>query len=192
MKKVIMLFLGVVCLLACTSCDAREEENLPEPRLSHMKSICELSVMECYYHNVAKYDEKDAERFLFWTKDKKFWIEYSGIVKLGIDASLVTMEINGDEVAITIPEAQVLSCNVDSSSLTEDSFIIDQDSARISAEDEIKAFDVAQRDMEETASNDRALLNSAQQRAQTLLENCPKNIGEPVGKAYSVRFVPAG
>ena len=27
-----------------------------------------------------------------WKKDRKFWIEYAGVVTVGIDASLVNME----------------------------------------------------------------------------------------------------
>lgn len=54
-----------------------------EPEVSRMKAICELAVMDCYYHNVAKFKEEDAEGFLFWQKDKQFWIEYSGVVTLG-------------------------------------------------------------------------------------------------------------
>ena len=48
-----------------------------------MKAICELATMKCYYHTVAKYKEENAEQFLWMSKDKKFWVEYSGIVPPG-------------------------------------------------------------------------------------------------------------
>ena len=57
--------------------------------------------MQCYYHNVAKYKEENASGFWLWAKDKHFWIEYSGVVTLGIDTSQVYMEIDGDTVTIT-------------------------------------------------------------------------------------------
>lgn len=63
--------------------------------MTEMRAICELSTMDCYYHNVAKYFEKDAQRG-FWgigKKDKHFWVEYSGVVRMGIDASLVNIEV---------------------------------------------------------------------------------------------------
>ncbi len=50
---------------------------------------------------------------MFWYKDKKFWIEYGGIVKLGIDVSLVKIDIQDINVTITLPQAKVLSCKVD-------------------------------------------------------------------------------
>ena len=119
-----------------------------EPKISQMKAICELAVMDCYYHNVAKFREENAEGVLFWQKDKHFWIEYSGVVSLGIDVSQVTVEVDDTLVTITIPEAEVLRCQVDSDKLSEDSYIVAKNSAKISAEDEVAAFAQAQADLE--------------------------------------------
>lgn len=192
MKKVFVLFLTVMMLVMGTACEKQQPEEEPiniEPKLAQMKSICELSVMDCYYHNVAKYKEEDAEGMLWWKKDKHFWIEYSGIVRLGVDASLVNMEVNGTQVTITIPEAKVLGCKVDSASLSKDSYIVDKNSAEISAEDEVKAFSDAQGQLEENAANNKALLADAQQRAKSLLEDYVTNIGTVMGKEYSIKWV---
>ena len=110
MKRWIALLTSAVLILSCTACQKKEQLPKVEPQISQMRSICELAVMECYYHNVAKYQEEDAAGFLLWKKDKHFWIEYSGVVELGIDASRLSMEVSGDEVTITIPAAKVLSC----------------------------------------------------------------------------------
>lgn len=191
MKKVMILFLAVIMLVMGTACEKQppEEPIIIEPKLSQMKYICELSVMDCYYHNVAKYNEEDAAGMLWWKKDKKFWIEYSGVVKLGIDASLVNMEVNGTQVTITLPKAKVLGCKVDSASLTKASYIVDKNSADISAEDEIAAFNDAQNQLEENASNNQALLAEAQQRAEALLEDYVTNIGTVMGREYSIKWV---
>lgn len=191
MKKIIVLFLAAVMMFSCLSCGLlpnKEPVNM-EPQVSQMKAIFELAVMDCYYHNVAKYYEDDAQGALFWKKDKHFWIEYSGIVKLGVDVSLVNIEVADTQVTITLPAAKVLGCKVDSSTLTEDSFIVDKDSADIEAADEVKAFDAAQIKLEENAASDKALLASAQQRAQSLLEQYISNIGNAVGKQYSIKWV---
>ena len=192
MKKIIALFLVIAALLSFAACGKAEEEQAAmEPDISQMRAICELAVMECYYHNVAKYYEMDAEKgFLgIGNKDKHFWVEYSGVVKLGIDASLVSIEVAGTKVTITIPEAKVLGCKVDSDSLSKDSFIVDKDSAEVSGEDEIKAFELAQTKLEEIAANDKTLLANAQQRAQTLLEGYIYNIGNAVGKTYTIKWI---
>lgn len=190
MKKLMCILISAVLTLSLAACSNTEPAPVDmEPKTSQMKAICELAVMDCYYHNVAKYEMKDAEGFLWWTKDKNFWIEYSGVVTLGVDVSRVTVEVDGTKVTISIPAAEVLSCTVDSSSLTEDSYIVAKNSAAIEAEDEIAAFSVAQADLEATASKDTALLASAQQQAQQLLEDYITNIGKATGKSYSIEWI---
>ena len=192
MKKFVSIILiAAMCLslAACSGAGTNESVKEIEPQASQMKSICELATMQCYYHNVAKYFEKDASGALWWKKDRKFWVEYSGVVTIGIDTSLVTMEIDGDTVTITIPPAKVLGCKVDEKTLTKDSFIVDQNSAAVEAEHQTEAFKEAQAKMREAAENDTALLASAQQRAQKLLEDYVLNIGSSVGKAYKIKWV---
>lgn len=191
MKKIFSLFLILIMIVVCSACAAPSEEAPlnEEPQISQVQSICELAVMDCYYHNVAKFSEKDAQGALWWKKDKHFWIEYSGIVTLGVDASLVTIEVNDTQVTITLPEAKILDCKIDSTSLTEDSYIFDKDSADIEAIDEVAAIAAAQDNMEKTAANDKTLLCSAQQRTKELLEGYVNNIGNAVGKEYTIEWV---
>lgn len=192
MKKLLISMMLILMTLSLSACgDNKEEETAvnKEPDVTQMQSICELSVMECYYHNVAKYYEEDATGAWFWAKDKKFWIEYSGIVTIGVDASLVSMQVDGTTVTITIPEAEVLQCEVDESSLTADSFIIDTKSADITAEDQTYAFDQAQQDLWNTAANDTTLLSQAQERTKQLLADYVKNIGDAFGIRYTINWV---
>ena len=65
MKKLTSLFLSGILLATCTSCSiGRKNPDDMKPQISQMKSICELAEMDCYYHNVAKYEEEDASGFL--------------------------------------------------------------------------------------------------------------------------------
>lgn len=191
MKKTVRLFLISVLACMCVSCAAPAKKKAPdlEPQALQMKAICELAVMDCYYHNVAKWKEEDAQGMLWWKKDRHFWIEYSGIVTLGVDASLVDIQIEGTKVTVTLPEARILSCKVDSASLTKDSFVVEQGSADIKAEYEVKALEAAQSKLEETASHDQALLASARQRTQELLSGYLTNIGAAVGKNYTIEWI---
>ena len=191
MKKMIVLLLALAAILGCTACGQKEEAPMVEPDVTEMRAICKLSVMDCYYHSVAKYFEEDAQKgFLgIGKKDKRFWIEYSGIVRMGIDASLVKVEVEDTQVTITIPEAKVLECTVDSDSLSQDSYIVDKNSAKVEAADEVLAFDEAQRQLKETAAKDKTLLTNAQQRAKSLLKEYINNIGEAVGKEYKIDWI---
>lgn len=185
----IVLILAAVMSFTSISCGKVEkEEKVVKPQVSQMKSICELATMECYYHNVAKYSEEDAQGALWWKKDKHFWIEYSGIVKIGIDASRLNIKVEDEFVTITLPPAKVLSSRVDETSLTKDSFYKEKNSADVTGEDQTKAFKEAQENMENEAANDSTLLANAQQRAQILLEEYVTNIGNAVGKEYSIEW----
>lgn len=189
MKKIISILLILSMCVLCAACGTEEakQSNL-QPDTSQMKSICELATMDCYFHNVAKYNEEDASGILWWKKDRKFWIEYAGIVTIGVDVSRVDMDIDGDVVTITMPPAKVLGCKVNEATLTEDSFIVANDSAKIEAEHQTAAFQEAQSKMQQDASEDTILLANAQQRAQELLEGYVKNIGGCVGREYQIKW----
>lgn len=183
-----LLVLVVTALLLLSGCGTAAQKPALQPEASQMQAICELSVMECYYHNVAKFYDEDAERFLFWTKDKEFWIEYSGIVRLGIDVNQVTIAIDGDNVTVTLPEAEVLNCEVDPNSLSEDSYIVAKDSAKITADDQTEAFAAAQEDMKKSAAADTTLLTMARDRSRQLLEEYIQNVSEAAGHSYTITW----
>ena len=187
-KKIESMVLAAVMCMTCISFGQKEQKMVEEPKVSQVKAICELAVMDCYYHNVAKYFEEDASGIWLWKKDKKFWIEYSGVVRIGIDASQVQMEVKDKQVEITMPKARVMNCTVDAATLNTDSFIVASDSAKVEAEDQTKAFREAQKNMEEEASGDSALLAAAQQRAQNLLEEYVKNVGSVTGTEYTITW----
>lgn len=191
MKKYISTILCVILMVLCTSCANEKNDkssNSVKPESSQMKMICELATMECYYHNVAKYKEEDAAGMLWWKKDKEFWVEYSGVVKLGVDASLINISVKGEKVSISMPVAKVLSSKVDEATLTKDSFIVADNSADIDADDQTTAYKEAQKNMENTAAKDTALLANAQQRAQSLIEEYVNNIGDAVGMKYTIEW----
>ena len=187
MKKYLSVILIIMMCFSSVSC-AKEIKNIA-PETSQMKSICELAVMECYYHNVAKYKEENATGMLWWEKDRHFWMEYAGIVTIGVDTSLMNIEVEDENVTITIPPAKVLGCKVDETTLTEDSFIVAQNSAKVEAEHQTEAFKSAKDKLESEAKSNFTLLAAAQQRVQKLLEDYVTNIGNSVGKTYKIKWI---
>ncbi len=188
-NNLVILSLISALLLSVTGCGREEKpEVTAQIESSQMKAICELAVMDCYYHNVAKYFEEDAEGILFWQRDKKFWIEYSGVVSIGFDTSLLQMEVDGSVVNITLPEAKILNTKVDENSLSEESFYVDKSSAAVTAEDQTAAFADAQAKMIEMASSDTALFAEAERRVEILLGKYVDKIGEMLETEYSIVF----
>ena len=187
MKKYLSVILIIMMCFSSVSC-AKEIKNIA-PETSQMKSICELAVMKCYYHNVAKYKEENATGILWWEKDRHFWMEYAGVVTIGVDTSLMNIEVKDENVTITIPPAKVLGCKVDETTLTEDSFIVAQNSAKVEAEHQTEAFKSAKDKLESEAKSNFTLLAAAQQRVQKLLEDYVTNIGNSVGKTYKIKWI---
>lgn len=183
--KVIALPLVLcMCLLLLSGCTKEEK-----PNFSSINTICELATLECYYHNVAKYEKDPDIDFIIRIGDKKAWIEYSGIVKIGIDANKVSVSDPNSSgvVTVTIPKAKVLSVDFDVDSINED-LISNGTLASITTEEKTEAIAEAQKDMEETVKANTVLLQQGQQRAKNVIERFVQNVGAQMGKTYTVKW----
>lgn len=194
MKKYVALFLAGLSLLFCVSCGKSEtaEVVLPEPDEGRLKSICQMSVLEGYFHNVVKYQKPNKKTGFLKPKDTHLWVEYTGIAKYGLDASKVKLETSGKEITITIPNAKLLYTKIDSTSLDENSYIIAQDSAKVTADDSKQILMDAQEKLETEASEYEQLFIMAQQHAQELMEDYVKNIVSASGANaddYTINWV---
>ena len=126
---------------------------------------------------------------------KKIWTEYSGIVELGIDVNRVSVSKPDSRgvVKIAIPDAEILNVDLDEASmgepLTDTGFF-----TKITKEEETAALAEAQKNMEETARSNSALLAQAKERAKNVIEGYVKNVGEQLGEKYTVEWTeaPAG
>lgn len=182
MKKITALLLAVLMICAFAACG----QTAAGPDVIQMKAICELATKECYFHNVAKCPAEKG--FLGIETKSELWIEYDGTVKLGIDASLVSIEVNDTQVTITISKAKVLSCKTD---LSKAIYIWDKGlfNPTGGGEDEVSALAAAESALKAAAESNTMLLNEAQTRAQILLEEYVENIGDVTGINYTVRWV---
>lgn len=198
MKKYISVLMICVMALSLCACangsgQAKEEVNIAanEPALSQVRSICELATLECYYHNVAKSTKtKGTGLAHVGEKERKFWIEYTGVARIGIDMSDVSMKVDGTRVEITIPSAKILEKEV--KTIDADDYIATSDSwfnkNPITAEEQTQAVNDAQDEMVAAVEKNKALLASAQERAKTLIENYVTQLGEASGVEYQVTW----
>ena len=199
---------GVLCLAAVAGIllfplNGKDAGTARFSESASVSTICELATLKSYYHNVAMFEEKP-EGFnqvlndvLLWpfggyTKIgyKQFWLEYSGIVETGIDASQIRM--NGPDakgiVEVYVPEARIINVYADESSLTEP---LSENGwfTGISGKEKADAFAKAQSAMREEAENDRALLRRAKENAKMLLEQYIVNTGREIGAEYTVQWL---
>lgn len=181
---ILITLLIINCLFGCGS-------QKQKPDFSSIKSVCELSTLKCYYHNVATY-EKNAHGLLkvFGSGYKKIWIEYSGIVNLGIDINKVDISEpdTNNVITIKIPDAEVQSTSLDKSTLSEpltDKGVF----TKITTEEKTEALSSAQQNMKETAQKDTSLLAQAKEHAKLILQGYINNLGEEFNEEYTIKWV---
>ena len=183
------MILPIVCI--AISCLTGCSQKMDEPDFSGIHSVCELATLKCYYHNVAKAETEASGLFKgLGVGYKKLWTEYSGIVELGIDVNKVSISKPSADgiVKISIPDAEILSIDLDTDSLTEpltDTGFL----TKITKEEETAALASAQNDMEETARANSSLLLQAKTRAKNIIEGYVKNLGEELGKDYTIEWI---
>ena len=189
----VLLIAAVFTLTAAIYSGGADKKTHEIADIASVDKICELATLKCYYHDVAEY-EKQAEGLFkyrpFKYGYKKVWIEYDGIVDVGIDVSDV--QINEPDrkgiVRIYVPDAKILSVSADKDTMSEplaDKGIF----TKITAEDKNKAFADAQATMQKNAEADAGMLAQAKNNAKELLEQYVINVGEQTSKTYKVEWL---
>jgi len=191
MKKLILLVVTMALSVSLIGCSNQKEVVNKEPEITQIRSICTLATLECYYHNVAKSVKTAGEGIAHVGEvDREFWIEYTGVAKVGIDMSKVSMTIDGSNVEIKIPEAELIGkVDIEESGLN---YIFSNDGLNkneITVDDETKAINDAQKEMQESIKNNKTLLLNAQSRAQELIENYVVQIGKITGVDYKITWI---
>ena len=197
----ICIAVAIVILVLPTNQTSSAQINLSE--YSSVSTICELATLKSYYHNVAMYEKepdggnKFVNDVLFWpfggyTKVgyKQFWLEYSGIVETGIDASQIRISGPNEKgvVEVYVPDAKVLNVYADENSLT-DPLSENGWFTTISGKEKAEAFATAQNAMKQEAEGDQALLKRAKENASILLERYIINTGKEIGIDLSVKWI---
>lgn len=192
----------IICLLLIPNGN-KDSKSVTFSEYSSINTICELATTRSFYHNVVMYEkepdggDKFVNDILLWpfggfTKVgyKQYWLEYSGIVETGIDASQIKINDPTAEgvVDVYVPEAKVLSIYADEASLTEP---LSEKGwfTTISTQEKITAFAEAQQAMREEAENDQSLLKRAKENAKLFLERYIVATGDQMGITLSVRWV---
>lgn len=189
MKKLLTSCLMFILVLGLTGC-GKEPIKAETIDVKEMREIAELATVDCYFHNVAKSDKTLNKRFYeFWKDDRmRFWVEYDGVVKIGIDASQLAVNVEDNVVTIQLPPAVVLSATVNEDTLSKDSFYYDPNAKHPDENEQKEAFGSAQQEMIAAAEKNDSLKESARDNAKALLENYVKQVGELLGIEYTIKW----
>lgn len=170
-----------------------EQGVMEVPDFSEVINIGDLMTIECYYHNVAEYEKQPDGLFQYgWGQVgyKKFWIEYTGTVKIGIDINKVKIgepDENGI-VRVYVPEVEKFEANQDTDSIQEPIYEKGVFTS-ITTEEKTAALAKAQEDMVNTAKADQEMIGRARENAKTIIKQYIVNAGTALGKEYRVHWV---
>ncbi len=185
-----LLFLVVTIVLGIflIGCEKPETESKKKADFSGITKICELATLRCFYHNTTEL-RQDATG-LFNYGYKKLWMEYTGVIEVGIDADQVKVEKPDENnvVKVSVPEAKILNVTADTASMSQpitDTGIF----TKITTEDQDEAFSQAQEDMEKEAKEDQSILARGQDNAKKLIEEYIVNVGRQIGETYTVEWM---
>ena len=201
---------GIICLVLVVVIlfipgDKKETKPVNLSEDSSVNDICELATLRSYYHNVAVYEEKPKgaskviSDILTWpfnqllkTGYKQFWLEYSGLVEIGIDLKADKILISNPNasgvVDVYVPNAKVLNVDADENSFSDP---LDETGlfTTITIKERSEAYAAAQDNMRQEVENDQTLLRRAKNNAKILLEQYIVNLGKEMGVEYSINWV---
>lgn len=137
--------------------------------------VSELSTVEYNYTNMGKFENQNT--FYGWNvpfTSKSFIISYDGRIKAGIDMSKVDVEVKGKDINITIPEATILTHEIDEESIE----VFDETKNlfnQISITD-YHQFSIDQKGKMEESVTEKGLLTEAQEKAENSIKNFVQSV----------------
>lgn len=193
MKNKIIFLIMIALTICLTGCSKGKIEDLAE-NVKKIQLTGNLVTYQAYYHNVIEYDKKAGSGIShLFEKDRRLFAEYTGTIKLGIDMSKVKIEVKGKEINVFIPTASVIGePNVDKDDFKTENFIEDDDGFinknPLTLDDSIAAFEKAQKNIKDDASNNKDLLSIAQKRAKVILEENIRQLSGLSDKEYNINW----
>ena len=160
---------GTVCWFAgrggveeTTELDAVVLEN-------QLTGISELASVTYSYTNMAQF--KNSSEFYgmkvpFTTKS--FILTYDGVIKAGVDLSAVEVRVSGTAVTVKLPEAAILSHEIDEDSVE----VFDEKTSIFNpfTVEDMAAFQADQKQAMEAKALDKGLLTEAAEKAKISVE----------------------
>ncbi len=118
----VLLLLAALCFGTGYLIGGGKEEKTPELSAvvvqNRLEQMSQLATAKYYYTSMGKFEDSDdfyGMKIPF--SGKHFIVSYDGSVLAGVDLGSSRIKVNGDRITVTLPEAQIMSHEIDSDSL---------------------------------------------------------------------------
>lgn len=189
----VLLFAAIAVTWLIPVVHNKQQELFDTTEFSAVDKICELATLKCYYHDVAELEKTPGGLFKYGVAKygyKKLWMEYDGIVQVGIDVNEVKVSSPDKDgvVQIYVPKAKILDVSAQIDSMKDP--ISDTGwFTSITTEEKAEAFAEAQAKMKEEAQSNGSILSQAQNNAKELLKQYVINVGKQMDKQYTIQWI---
>lgn len=150
---------------------ASKEVNI-ELITSEIRDIGELATIEYLYTDAGKFEDPAklfGKEVPFSFTTKSFIAKWDGIIKAGVNVDEIEVEIDefNKEIIVHIPEAEILSHEIDEESIQ----TLDEKNGLFNPikVDDIREFDVINKEAMEQKAIDKGLLDKAYENAKTII-----------------------
>ena len=189
LKRICIILLIAVIAIGITACTNPFSSD--RPQLDTIKEICELETLTVKCNDVIKAEKKAGEGWEHLLEtDRKYWVEYTGLVEMGVNAEDIEIKVKGNRVYIDLPEAEVLDVHVDDDSINEDSIYVSNDRFinpnKISAEEQTDIIREAQEQLKTAFEDNEEIKAEATQATKTAIENYIDKLGESFDVDYVI------
>lgn len=155
---------------------------------SQVAEISELATVEYMFTDAAKYsDSKQIKNWNIPFTQKSFIMKWSGTIKAGIDLEKIAVRVenNDKKIIITVPNAEILSYEIDQDSVE----VLDEKNNifnKISVNDKVQ-FDAACEEAMKERAIESGMLEKALKYAENIIEQLLRRDGA-VGAEYAIEF----
>lgn len=189
LKRISAIITVVAMLITLTACS--NPFNPDRPQLNTIKEICELETLTVKCNDVVIGTKDAGEGWKhFLETDRDYWIEYTGVVEMGVNADDTNIEVKDEKVYITLPEAKVLDVHVEPDSISEDSIYISDDGFfnknKISADNQTEMVKEAQKQLRDAFEKDKEIKTETTEATKNAIKNYVDKLGESFDVQYQI------
>lgn len=149
---------------------------------ARLTQASDLATARLEYRGLIRYEAGEI-RFI---TQKGFTMIYDAHIKAGIDLSKAQVDVSGETITVTLPEAVIQDINIDPDSLE----FYDEKIALFNPqnkEDTVTALQAAKEDAEKNAA-DSDLLATANEQARRLIQELLVPVTQDSDKEYTIEF----
>lgn len=191
LKEKLLVIISITCILSLIGVGVLAAQLMnknKEPKVTassisqRLTALSELATSQLEYRGIIRYEEGD----ITFINKKSYTMLYDAKIKAGIDLSTAVINIKGDVVEVTLPEAKILDININPDTLEfydEKNSLFNWDNKQ----DAVTALQLAHEDADKKIDQVE-LLNTASSQAKLVIQHILLPAVGSKGESYEIVF----